>query len=192
MIQITSGILKSIQLELPKGKQTRPSSARLRQAIFNVLRNLGSVEGSVVVDLFAGTGAWGFEALSNGAQEVWFIENDRNAIQTLTANIGIVTRAFEAQGLGLPQMHLVREDVFAAYPRIPKARILFADPPYASAAKALEKILSLEEQFSKLEQGGLLLFEVAKNEKLGLPTSLQLEDTKIYGDSAVYFYRKLG
>src|SRR5262245_35293569 len=96
-MQISSGFLRGLSLKVPKGHQTRPSSERLRQAIFNVLRhfrwnppdseeNHTILDQAVVADVFAGTGAWGFEALSNGAKEVWFLESNALASKSIQEN----------------------------------------------------------------------------------------------------------
>jgi 16S rRNA (guanine966-N2)-methyltransferase len=71
----------------PEGRDTRPTSDRVREAIFNSLTSMGIVEGASVLDLFSGSGALGIEALSRGAEHVTFIENDRRALAVIQANL---------------------------------------------------------------------------------------------------------
>src|SRR5687768_4879943 len=104
MLQVSSGILRGLPLRSPTVSTTRPSSARLRQGIFNVLRHFRwqdstILDGATVVDLFAGTGAWGIEAMSNGATEVWFLESNPSTLRVLQENINTAVRSFESQNL---------------------------------------------------------------------------------------------
>lgn len=196
MIRISSGLLRGTQLASPTGKQTRPSSERLRQSIFNVLRNFrwsetdaSIAQGAVVVDLFAGTGAWGIEAMSNGAAEVWFVEQHSQALVSLQENLNIAVRCFEAQNLEVPKIHLLRADAAQCYRKLPSTRLLFCDPPYDKGW--FEKVLHLEQTEERIEKGGLFIYEASSKEKApASPSNLRQFDHKIYGDSAVYFYIK--
>src|SRR5690349_8227070 len=93
MISLASGLLKGLNLKSPQGSQTRPSSERLRQGTFNVLRHYRwdgfdhIVDQAVVADLFSGSGAWGLEALSNGAAHVIFVEAHPLALKCLRTNV---------------------------------------------------------------------------------------------------------
>ena len=87
-MRVVSGSAKGRRLQAPKGTQTRPTSDRVREAIFNTLGSLGGVEGAAVADLFAGSGAMGIEALSRGAAHVTFVDHDRHAVATVvTADV---------------------------------------------------------------------------------------------------------
>lgn len=180
----------------PGGSQTRPSSERLRQAIFNVLRHYrwpestNIIDQSTVVDLFAGTGAWGIEALSNGASAAWFVESHPLALKSLQANLTIASRCYESQRLEVPEIHLVRRDAAVAYRKLPSTRLLFCDPPYDSGW--FEKVLQFEAEHGRIVSNGLLIYEAREKEALpGETPTLRLFDTKIYGDSAVHFFVKL-
>ena len=209
MIQVASGLLRRVPLRSPSGTQTRPSSERLRQGMFNVLRHFrwnpanepaaGAAEDSIitnaiVVDLFAGTGAWGIEALSNGADEVWFVESHHLALRTLQENIIIASDCFKSQDLPVPAMHVLRRDVESCYAKLPPSRVIFCDPPYEQGW--FEKVLALEATHDRLVVGGLFLYEAAVKEPVpvvavGLKHHLKHYDTKIYGDSAVHFFVKV-
>lgn len=197
MIQVSSGLLRGVPLRSPSGKQTRPSSERLRQGTFNVLRHFrwektgtDIVTGATVFDLFAGTGAWGIEAMSNGATEVCFVESHPVTLKTLQDNLNIASHSFEAQTLAVPRMHLFRRDVMLAYRKLPVARLIFCDPPYEGGWFA--KVLALEGQENRLEPGGILLYEADAKEAVPAVTpTLKHYDTKNYGDSSVHFFVKL-
>jgi 16S rRNA (guanine966-N2)-methyltransferase len=195
MLQVSSGLLRGLSLRSPSGKQTRPSSERLRQSTFNVLRHFrwqeraSILEAGVVVDLFSGTGAWGIEAMSNGASDVWFVESHPSTLRTLEENLTTAYRSFESQRLEIPVMHLVKGDVSTEYKNLPEARVIFCDPPYDLGW--FEKVLFLETQASRLTPGGVLLYEAATREAIpAQSSSLKLFDTKIYGDSSVHFFVK--
>lgn len=192
MIRISSGLLRGITLRSPTGPQTRPSSERLRQGTFNVLRHFREVsviEEAVIVDLFAGTGAWGIEALSNGAREVWFIEAHKSAQLTLDDNVAKAIQSFKSQHLEPPVTQIVRQDASVIYKKLPIADVIFCDPPYQSGW--FEKVIRLEQTQSRLAANGLFLYEAEAREPIPHDIApLKLFDTKIYGDSAVHFFVK--
>jgi len=128
---VVGGSARGRRLQSPAGSSTRPTSDRVREAVFNSLYSLGTredpegsslVEGSAVVDLFAGTGAMGIEALSRGASRVVFVENDPAAAAVIRANL-------DSTCLGPAE--LVRRDVLAWLERsAPPFDLAFCDPPY--------------------------------------------------------------
>lgn len=195
MLQISSGLLKGLPLKAPKGAQTRPTSVRLRQALFNFLNHstrIPSLQGATVLDVFAGTGAFGIEALSHGASEVWFVENHPQTLKILKENLSKALHALQSQGY-TPQIHLLELDAPKAYSKLPEAQVIFCDPPYAKGW--VEQILEQESRVSRLTKDGVFIFEAHSKEKLPdletLPNpSLKCLETKIYGDSAVHFFVK--
>jgi 16S rRNA (guanine966-N2)-methyltransferase len=127
-MRIVAGTARGRRLEAPRGAAVRPTSDRVRESVFNSLQSLGALDGSVVVDLFAGTGALGLEARSRGAAEVHLVERDRSARAAIARNV-------ESTGLA-DGVHLVPRDVLAAV--APEgdlagveATLVLADPPYA-------------------------------------------------------------
>lgn len=196
MIRIASGLLRGVLLSSPHGKQTRPSSERLRQGTFNVLRHhrwngeQSILSDALVIDLFAGTGAWGLEAVSNGAREVCFVESHPSTLKTLNENLDKATHCFRAQELESPMLRVVKRDALSAYDGLPETRLIFCDPPYEQGW--FEKILRKEDQSHRLVPQGVFLYEAASKEEIpsGL-TSLKHYDTKNYGDSSVHFFIKL-
>ncbi len=121
-MRIVAGSAKGRRLASPAGP-TRPTSDRAREALFNSLTLLVDLEGARVLDLYAGTGAVGLEALSRGAAEAVLVESDRGAVEVLRRNI---------EGVGLPGARVVKRPVaafLAAPPGVP-FDLVFADPPY--------------------------------------------------------------
>ena len=130
-IRIIAGEWRGRRIEIPEGTAVRPTPDRVRETVFNWLRD--SLAGSRCLDLFAGTGALGFEALSRGAAEAWLVEQDAKLVDALRAT---------ARTLGAtPQ--IVRRDVLAFLREPPAARfdIVFLDPPYATPLDPLLAVL---------------------------------------------------
>jgi 16S rRNA (guanine966-N2)-methyltransferase len=124
-MRVIAGEFRSRRLISVEGLQTRPTSDRLRETLFNILG--ARVEGCVFVDAYAGTGAVGIEALSRGARQAVFIEKDRKAVATIRENLELLKiggRARVIQGLAhqhLGELHLGEVD---------EGDIVFLDPPY--------------------------------------------------------------
>ena len=132
-MRVISGELGGRKLVAPDGTTTRPTTDKVRQAVFNSLGSMGVIEGATVADLFAGSGALGIEALSRGAEHCLFVERDRNALRALRENIAT---------LGLAERSTVHAtDVMAWVPAMRGVDIAFIDPPYAF--DAWERLLSL-------------------------------------------------
>jgi 16S rRNA (guanine966-N2)-methyltransferase len=120
-MRVVSGELGGRRLVTPAGTSTRPTTDRVREAIFNSLGSSGVLEGAVVADLFAGSGAVGIEALSRGAERCVFVERDRAALRALADNL-------DALDLG-DRAKVLASDVMSVAGTI-DADIVFADPPY--------------------------------------------------------------
>lgn len=107
---------------VPEGSATRPTTDRVREATFNSLFSMNAIDGATFIDLFAGSGALGLEAISRGAASVTFVERDRAAIKALQANI-------ETLGFG-EQSTVIATDSLRWLQNAPRADVLLADPPY--------------------------------------------------------------
>ena len=135
MTRIVGGAAKGRHLAVPP-HGTRPTSDRAREALFNTLVGLVDVEGARMLDLFAGTGAVGLEALSRGAVHVTFVESDRKVATVLAANLATV---------GLPGAVLLRcsvESFLLATGTEAPFELVYADPPYAVADSAVAALLN--------------------------------------------------
>ncbi len=120
-MRVVAGELGGRKLISPEGTSTRPTTDRVREAIFNSLGSLGVLDSAVVADLFAGSGAIGIEAISRGADHCTFVERDRNVLRVLEDNI-------DALDLG-SRSRVMRSDATAVASAL-DVDIVFADPPY--------------------------------------------------------------
>jgi 16S rRNA (guanine966-N2)-methyltransferase len=179
-LRIIGGRLKGRRLAGVRG-QIRPTADRVREAIFNILGP--EVNDSLVLDLFAGTGALGIEALSRGARSVIFVENHRSALQVLQQNL---TKC----GLNeLSRVLPVAAD--KALPRLAAQSehfsLIFLDPPYGYGIAA--RILPLLAQKNLVVPGGLIIAEHSRLEELAeVYQSLVRHDQRRYGATMISFY----
>ena len=175
-MKVLGGIYKGRTLKTPKTIKTRPTASKVKESIFNILQR--EIEEADFLDLFAGSGAMGIEALSRGAKSVTFVEKERVAAQCIRENL---------KGLDL-EAHLIQSDAFVAVKRLVKEgkqfAIIFLDPPYSLDLSPL-----LPELFHLLAQGGSLLIEQGRDADLTVP-NLHHCDTRFFGDTAVLFFTK--
>ena len=179
-MRLTGGLDRGRKLKAPRGATTRPTGAKVREAIFNIL---GPPPQDSVLDLFAGTGSLGIEALSRGAPMATFVERDPRALQALQRNIREF--GFEARARVVPGA------VQAALRHLTDVRFawVFIDPPYA--AGEVEPVLALLSGSATLASGAVIVVE---HDKRHVPPdqvgTLRRTDRRFYGDTGVSFYRR--
>lgn len=122
-MRVVAGTLGGRRLTTPPGNDTRPTTDKVRQAVFNSLDSAGLLDGAVVADLFAGSGAMGIEALSRGAARCVFVEKDREALTALRSNLSTL-------GLGA-STEVVAGDAVTVAGRLGDVDLVIADPPYS-------------------------------------------------------------
>ena len=180
-MRIVGGRLRGRLLEAPASRAIRPTSERLRESIFDILahRHAGVVEGARVVDLFAGSGALGIEALSRGAKFALFVDNGPEARALLRANVeafalGGVTRIWRADATLLGKA-----------PAGPPFTLAFLDPPYDKglAGPALAGLV----EGGWLAPEALVVVEESAEAEIGAPTALRIVDERVYGETKVVF-----
>ncbi|MEQ1700490.1 MAG: 16S rRNA (guanine(966)-N(2))-methyltransferase RsmD [Ilumatobacteraceae bacterium] len=125
-MRVISGEFGGRRLVAPEGETTRPTTDKVRQAVFNSLDSMGVLDGAVVADLYAGSGALGIEAISRGAERAVFVERDRQALHALRENIATLKIDDRCTVHGT--------DVMAWVPAMRNVDIAFIDPPYAFEA----------------------------------------------------------
>jgi 16S rRNA (guanine966-N2)-methyltransferase len=185
-MRIVAGKNRGRRLLAPSGETVRPTSDRAREGLFNILAH-GQLAaesipfaGASVLDAFAGTGALGLEALSRGASEAVFIEQDREALATLRRNIAVLGEGSRAR--------IVPGDATRP-PRAPSAcAVAFLDPPYRSglAAAALTALGAA----GWLTPDALAVVELAAREDLAPPVGFDLIDERVYGATRLLFLRR--
>jgi 16S rRNA (guanine966-N2)-methyltransferase len=165
---------------------TRPTSDRVRESIFGKLEALGSIAGARVLDLYAGTGALGLEAISRGAKAVTMVEKDGRACQVIRQNIAVLENALEAADTQA-ELRLVSTSVhrFLASNRS-EFDLVFIDPPYELDDQRLAEELEL--LGSMLSDGAVVVLERSGQSEAVSSPGFELTDQRRYGDTAVYFY----
>ena len=184
-MRVIAGKYRSRNLQSLPGEETRPTYDRLRETLFNVLSSAGKLEGTVFVDLFAGTGSVGIEALSRGASHVYFAESARKAAQVIRANLqtlGVTEEADVYERSAVDTLRLLHE--FGVAPDV-----IFLDPPYKLQG-AYEQALRVVAQTAMLAPQGLLVAEHEKRFDPGAGVG-QLRRYRILnqGESSLSFYR---
>lgn len=185
-MRIVGGKHRGKKLSSPAHAETRPTSDRTRETIFNILLHNPLFGPKVLVDksvldIFAGTGALGLEALSRGAKSVTFIENHRATLPTLYANV---------KNFGLPSSCVLEQDgqTLVKNPQDP-FDLIFMDPPYYQAL-IVPTLLQLESQ-GWIGQDALILMEMAKDETFELPSFLSLALERLSGPAKLLFCFKI-
>lgn len=185
-MRIVAGELRGRRLLAPDDDRIRPTSDRVREALFNILAHgkftedgTSPIQGAVVLDAFCGTGAMGLEALSRGAARAMFVDNDEAALQLARANI---------QALGLAERaRIVRSDLRHP-PRAPEpASLAFLDPPYGeSLAEAALAELAAMGWFAA---GALVTVEHGRREAFTAPAGFTELDRRAYGKTRIAILR---
>ena len=187
MLKICGGEWKGQLIKAPSGNETRPTSAYLRESIFNTLVNGMAHEPQRVLDIFAGTGALGLEALSHGAESAIFIEASPKTLKILEANVGKLaknrqTRILKEGDLLRWATLVQKETVFTPFDTV------FCDPPYGK--KLIEKSLRALDIDTLWAQGALWIAEMGIEEDVGHPKWERIKE-KLHGDSKVVILRRL-
>jgi len=183
-VRITAGRLGGRSLVTPEHERVRPTSDKVRQAIFNVLAHRDfdvgfALEGARVIDLFAGTGALGIEALSNGASYTLFVDDSADSRALIRTNV-------EALGLiGITKIW--RRDATNLGPMAARAggpfTLAFLDPPYRQ--DLVPRALASLRQGDWLAPNAIIVAESAKDESLSFANGYVLLDDRVYGDTRV-------
>lgn len=178
-MRVQTGTAKGSRLKSPQHGGVRPTSGRVKGALFNILTVAGLQEARVL-ELYAGTGALGIEALSRGAAWVDFVERDERQCRQIRQNL---------KAAGLEDKAKVYKALAERAPQLVEGPfdVMLLDPPYAerSLAALLKNLAPL------LQTGGMLVLEHAGRATApDAAPALQLNETRRYGDSALSFYRK--
>lgn len=189
MIRITGGEAKGRALKVYRGGQVRPTSDKVRQAIFNILEHRFDFhfDGSRVLDLYAGSGSLGAEFLSRGASYLCAVESDQRTLKVLKDNLKLVQSTLtESQ----PQIQVLAKRVerfLNSSPSLPYD-IIIADPPYKDhlAPQIIEKL-----NVDWLTEDGLVVIEHEKKDVFAPPYGWTLNDRRLYGDTFVSFLSPL-
>jgi 16S rRNA (guanine966-N2)-methyltransferase len=179
-MRVIAGRLGGRRLSAPKGLATRPTSDRVREALFSAL---GDVTDARVLDLYAGTGALGIEALSRGAAHATFVDNARPALAALRDNLA----ALDLLGL----TRVVAQPVARATTTLDGPfDLVFADPPYAAIAEVPAAFAALASR-GALAKGARVIVEHASRDAAPALAGFAARPTRVYGDTAITIYDEL-
>jgi 16S rRNA (guanine966-N2)-methyltransferase len=172
---ITGGRLRGTRLCVPAGRVTRPIRSRVREALFSIVGP--ALPGARVLDLYAGSGSMGLEALSRGAAHATFVERDPRALACLRDNLAACRLA--------PAQHALLVAGAGALPPLPPFDLVLADPPFALRDPLPPSLLSAQ----ALSPGGLLVMEQPSERIAPLRLGeLELRESRAYGRSTLWIY----
>ena len=183
MPRVIAGQAGGRRLAVPDGRDTRPTSDRAREGLFATISSIaGPLDGARVLDLYAGSGAVGLEALSRGAGHVLLVEQGARAVRVIKENIS---------SIGLPGAVLVTdrvERVLARGPDGDRYDVVFADPPYALADAAVERVLALLADAGWLAPGALVVVERAtRSGPVSWPDGFVPDRERRYGEATFWY-----
>ncbi|MFY9269122.1 MAG: 16S rRNA (guanine(966)-N(2))-methyltransferase RsmD [Candidatus Manganitrophaceae bacterium] len=182
-MRINSGTLKGRQLHAPPGLAVRPTSDKVKQALFNILS--ARIEGAVFLDLYAGTGSVGIEALSRGAKQVFFVEKNREPIEYLKRNLSFPSFQDRFLCFCTDAVTFLKRDEGIPFD------IAFLDPPYEG--NEIEKTLPLLGEDDMITDGGRVIVQHFHKKALPEQTGkLKLSKKYTYGDTLLSFYENCG
>lgn len=181
MTRIIGGRARGRRLLTPAGRDTRPTSDRVREALFSSVESRGVLAGARVLDLYAGSGALGLEAASRGAKAVLLVESDRGAASVVRRN---------AASLGLAGVRVRTGAVERVVRTAPDQGydVILVDPPYGLAEAALEAVLAALADSGWLAPGALLVVErSARSPEPVWPQGVEPEGGRTYGETALWY-----
>ena len=178
-MRIIAGERRGAQLYAPKGMDTRPTQAMVREALFNILQF--DLQGAQVLDLFGGSGALALEALSRGAERATIVDASAKAISCIRRNAQAVL------GEGVERAQIIRADYRRAMERMRDGfDLVFLDPPYRMEAAYADALVGLRDR-GLLLPGATIVLERAAARVVSLPGGFSSLDTRRYGETCVEF-----
>lgn len=177
-MRVISGKARGTRLATIEGVNTRPTTDRVKESLFNLIQFY--VHDAVVVDLFAGSGALGIEAASRGAESVVLVEQHRKCHEAIAYNISKT---------GLDNVTLIKGDVMASMSRLPKTDLVIMDPPYSQ-----DMVIPVIERLSELDvlsKEGVIVVEHSKDDMLPQAIkNFEMIKSKKYGITMISIYEK--
>ncbi len=182
-LRVIAGSVRGRRLVAPAGDDIRPTKGIVREAMFSALDSRGAIADAIVLDLYAGTGALGFEALSRGAERAVFVEQDRRALEALDTNL-------EHTGFD-DRARIARADVmdFLYVPPPPEAPfdLVLVDPPFEVADDTLGELGGRLAEPGWLSPGATVSIERSVGSPVALPKSFRTGWERTFGDTLVIF-----
>ncbi len=182
-MRIIRGLYKGRMLKGYDISGTRPTMSRVKESLFGMIQD--HLDGKVVLDLFAGSGNLGFEALSCGASKVWFVDHNQKAVKVIYEN---------ASMLGVEQnVTVLCLDYLKALVKLKEAPVvfdlIFLDPPYKD--RIISSLLSFIIEYDLIRKDGLVVCEVSAQETPDCGENYTLWKERTYQDKAIFIYKRL-
>jgi 16S rRNA (guanine966-N2)-methyltransferase len=177
MLRVISGKYKSRQLVQPTPEITRPTTDRAKEAIFSMLQH--NLKNKIVLDLFAGSGSLGIEAISQGAMKAIFVDNNRAAINVINENVNNL-EITNCEINAMSALDYLKRRTGSQYD------IVFLDPPF-SDVESYNLTINYIAKNNMLKTNGLIIVEIDDVKKLKLPSNLTFQKNKQYGKSHIIF-----
>lgn len=179
-MRVISGKAKSLQLKTPKGMDTRPTQDRIKETLFNMIQD--EVYGSVFLDIFAGSGGIGIEALSRGAKKAYFIDNSKEALECIESNLKftkLINNATILKGDFNGSLSNIREDL---------VHLVFIDPPYEAGLEP--KVFETLAKATYITDETLIILEANINKQFAFE-GFEIVREKLYKTNKHVFLRKI-
>lgn len=186
MTRVVAGTLGGRRLRVPRGRTTRPTTDRVREALFSTLGD--RVVGAVVLDLYAGSGALGIEAASRGAAHITFVERDRRVARVLRENLSALGVRATVHVADVPRCVRDLEEVPPPAP----FDVVLCDPPYQTPAEDVEAVLAALARSRHVARDAVLVVERDRHGQALQPPSaaLVVTATRSYGDTVLYYLQR--
>lgn len=185
-MRIISGKYRGLQIEAPKGLDVRPSTDRVREAMFSSLISLKTLNNKIVLDAFAGSGAFAFECISRGAKFALMFEKNKKTCKTIQENMNQL-KACDSVKLVVGDIYNYNfnklDDSFVA-------NVIFLDPPYKMCAKKILELLEMLKNNDRLEKSSIIIYEHSKADDFNIveesfkDKGFVLLKSKVYGNTA--------
>lgn len=182
-MKVISGIYKGRKLKFIKDKEIRPTKDIVREAIFDTLR--GWIVNKKVLEIFAGSGILGIEAISHGAKKVTFIEKDKRGIKVIRENI-------EMLGVG-EKCEIIKGDCEYEIDKLENIKydLIIGDPPYEFPISKLERIMQKILELNILKKNGLMVFEHKFKRELPFIEGYEIIKKRKYGKTCLTYFRRV-
>lgn len=180
LLKICGGSLRGRRIQAPKGAEVRPTLEKTRDALFNVITSRYDIGCFTAVDLFAGTGALGFEALSRGVERAVFVEKNGLHCSMLEQNIRQLKLGHRCSVFRQDALVWIRKRIDAT-----TNYLILVDPPYATplAQETLDSLSACKETLAS----GLVILETARSQSIEIPACFEQFQEKTYGDTRLLF-----
>ncbi len=183
-MRVIAGNARGMKLVAPKSLITRPPLDHIKEALFNIIA--GEVEGSKVLDMYAGTGSFGIEALSRGASSAVFVEQEKAALEALKQNLK--KTGFDV--FSSVYRYSVESFLVGQTAGDERFDLIFLDPPFRISLIEIRTVFDVLKRADLIDESAMVILRVNSKRDVPLSPGFDLEKDRTYGDSRLLFYRR--